>query len=229
MDISQTALNAESQYREAKTKFIFDPIQGLMCLEQKLPMSWHAFNQTPEFHEIPEFRAISDVRLYFVSSNLTFWSLYRYKPYMEPQNWLPPFKAQAMIIGSQHFTTFDGRHLDFVGPCTYLLARDFVRDTFTILVKYDLQSDRITHKIIILIGKNAIELDLFNDTIKIASEHSPWTTSNLQLPIELDNGTTYVYQAENVITVERKQNQLRLECNLKIRPVHPGIIRVVLR
>lgn len=215
MDISQTALNAESQYREAKTKFIFDPNQGLMCLEQKLPMSWHAFNQTPEFHEIPEFRAISDVKLYFVSSNLTFWSLYRYKPYMEPQNWLPPFKAQAMIVGSQHFTTFDGRHLDFVGPCTYLLARDFVRDTFTILVKYDLQSDRITHKIIILIGKNAIELDLFNDTIKIASEHSPWTTSNLQLPIELENGTTYVYQAENVITVERKQNQLRLECNLK--------------
>lgn len=95
MDISLSALQAENRYREAKTKFIFDPNQGLMCLEQKLPMSWHAFNQTPEFHEIPEFRAVSDVRWYFASSNVTFWSLYRYKPYMEPINWLPPFKGNT--------------------------------------------------------------------------------------------------------------------------------------
>ncbi|KZC12617.1 Vitellogenin, partial [Dufourea novaeangliae] len=215
MDISQTALQAESRYREAKTKFIFDPHIGLMCLEQKLPMSWHAFNQTPEFNEIPEFRAITDMRSYFVSSNVTFWSLYRYKPFIEPLNWLPPFRAQAMIIGSRHFTTFDGRHLDFVGPCTYLLARDFVRNTFTILIKYDLKPDRVTHKIIILIGKDAVELDIFDNSIKIVSEHSPASLTNLELPIELENGTTYIYQAENVITVERRPNQLRLECNLK--------------
>ncbi|XP_076235875.1 apolipoprotein lipid transfer particle [Calliopsis andreniformis] len=215
MDVSQTALQAENRYREAKTKFIFDPNQGLMCLEQKLPMSWHAFNQTPEFHEIPEFKAISEMKSYFVSSNVTFWSLYRYRSYMEPLNWLPPFKAQAMIIGLQHFTTFDGQHLNFIGPCTYLLARDFVRDTFTILIKYDLRPDHLTHKIIILIGQNAIELNLFDDSLKIISKQSPNTISNLQLPIEMENGTTYIYQTENVITVERKQNQLRLECNLK--------------
>lgn len=215
MDISQSALQAESQYREAKTKFIFDPNRGLMCLEQKLPMSWHAFNQTPEFHEIPEFRAISDMRSYFISSNVTFWSLYRYKAYMEPLNWLPPFRATAMIIGSQHFVTFDGRHLDFVGPCTYLLARDFVHNTFTIFIKYDLQPDRVKHKIVILIGKDAIELDIFDNTIQIVSERSPTTLTNLKLPIELELGDMYVYQAENIITVERKNNQLRLECNLK--------------
>jgi len=94
MDISQTALQAESRYREAKTMFIFDPNQGLMCLEQKLPMSWHAFNQTPEFQEIPEIRAITDIKTYFVTSNTTFWSLYyQYKPYSELSNWLPPFKG----------------------------------------------------------------------------------------------------------------------------------------
>lgn len=68
-----------------------------------------------------------------------------------------------MIIGSQDFVTFDGRHVTFAKPGTYLLARDFVRDTFTILIKYDLQSDQVTHKIIILIGKNAIELNIFDD------------------------------------------------------------------
>lgn len=215
MDISQTALQAESRYREAKTMFIFDPNEGLMCLEQKLPMSWHAFNQTPEFHEIPEIRAIADVKTYFVTSNTTFWSLYyQYKPYSELSNWLPPFKAQAMIIGSQHYITFDGRYFEFAGNCTYLLAKDFVRDTFAVLVKYDQQEEEITHKIIVLIGSNAIELDLFNDTMKLLSQKSANVTSNLRLPIELDDAT-YVYQVENVVMVERKHNQFRLECNFK--------------
>lgn len=37
------------RYREAKTKFIFDPESGNVEWEQKLPMSWHAFNETPKF------------------------------------------------------------------------------------------------------------------------------------------------------------------------------------
>ncbi|XP_014467442.1 PREDICTED: uncharacterized protein LOC106740686 [Dinoponera quadriceps] len=214
MDISQTALQAESRYREAKTMFIFDPNQGLICLEQKLPMSWHAFNQTPEFHEIPELRAIADLKTYFVTSNTTFWGLYyQYKPYSDLSNWLPPFKAQAMIIGSQHYVTFDGRYFDFAGSCTYLLAKDFVHDTFAVLVKYN-QGEEIIHQIVVLIGNNAIELDLFNDTIKVISQEAG-TTSNLQLPVDLDHGTTYVYQEENMVTVERKNKQFRLECNLK--------------
>lgn len=106
MDISQTALQAESRYREAKTMFIFDPNQGLMCLEQKLPMSWHAFNQTPEFQEIPEVRAITDLKMYFVTSNTTFWSLYyQYKPYSELSNWLPPFKGSFFLICRENLTT----------------------------------------------------------------------------------------------------------------------------
>ncbi|KAK2581438.1 hypothetical protein KPH14_005113 [Odynerus spinipes] len=216
IDISQTALQAESRYREAKTKFLFDPNQGLMCLEQKLPMSWHAFNQTPEFQEIPEYRAIADMGSYFVTSNTTFWSLYyQYKPYTEPSNWLPPFKAQAMIIGPRYFKTFDGLHFDLVGSCTYLLARDFVRNTFAILIKYNQESNKVTHKIIVLIGKNEIEIDIFNNMVKLNSNTSLDSSGSLPLPIQLDNGSTYVYQRENIVTIERKRDQLRLECNLK--------------
>ena len=52
-------------------------------------------------------------------------------------------------------------------------------------------------------------------SIKLASEKSAGEANDLVLPIQLENGTTYVYQAENVVTVERRQNQFRLECNLK--------------
>lgn len=42
-------MNLLCRYREAKTKFIFEPKTGIMHWEQKLPMSWHAFNETPKF------------------------------------------------------------------------------------------------------------------------------------------------------------------------------------
>ncbi|XP_060537065.1 uncharacterized protein LOC132708634 isoform X2 [Cylas formicarius] len=43
------ALEFENRQREAKTKFVYDPNEGVMLMEQKLPMSWHAFNETPKF------------------------------------------------------------------------------------------------------------------------------------------------------------------------------------
>lgn len=50
--------------------------------------------------------------------------------------------------------------------------------------------------------------------MKLISQKSADITSNLQLPFELDSDT-YVYKLENVVMVERKHNQFRLECNLK--------------
>ncbi|XP_058800590.1 uncharacterized protein LOC131669586 [Phymastichus coffea] len=211
MDISQTALQAESRYREAKTKFIYDPNNGLMCLEQKLPMSWHAFNQTPEFQEIPEYRAIRDTGSYFAASNTTFWTLYyQFKPFTEPSNWLPPFRAQAMIVGSNHFRTFDGYHFDFAGNCTYLMARDFVHDHFAVLIKYDSASPILRHKIIVLVGNHAIELDVFQNSVRLLGEKQ-----TPQLPLELDQGRVFVYQEDSIVSVERADRQFRLECNLK--------------
>lgn len=40
------------RYREAKTKFVYDPNTGIIYFEQKLPISWHAFNETPELKVI---------------------------------------------------------------------------------------------------------------------------------------------------------------------------------
>lgn len=92
--IAQTALQTDDKYREAKTKFIFDPDIGIMELEQKLPMSWHAFNETPIFEEIGEYKTILDVQQFFNGNNLSLWSMfYEYKPYLDANAWLPPFKG----------------------------------------------------------------------------------------------------------------------------------------
>ncbi|XP_011308401.1 uncharacterized protein Apoltp isoform X2 [Fopius arisanus] len=214
MDVSQSALQAESKYREAKTKFIFDPNIGLMCLEQKLPVSWHAFNQTPEFQEIPEYRAIIDLRDYFTTSNATFWTLYyRFRPYTDPYNLLPPFKAQAMIVGHQHYVTFDNHHYDFVGNGSYLLATDFVASEFAVIICYDTiaeSNSTMKHKIIVLCGPQEIEINVFDDTVLVRNSND-----SLRLPMELDNAMGFVHQKESIVTIELKNGLFNLKCNLK--------------
>lgn len=68
-----------------------------------------------------------------------------------------------MIVGSQYYVTFDGHFIQFAGNCTYLLARDFLRDEFAVLVRYNQDDKTIHHQIIVLIGKNPIIVDLFED------------------------------------------------------------------
>jgi len=46
---SQTVLEAGGRHQNAKTKFVFDADKGIISLEQKLPMPWAAFNETPDF------------------------------------------------------------------------------------------------------------------------------------------------------------------------------------
>lgn len=143
---AQTALQAENQYREAKTKFIFDPDRGILELEQKLPMSWHAFNETPKFDEIPEYKFITDVQDFFSGSNTTLWTMYyAMKPYTDTKMWLPPFKANSLLVGSRHYMSFDKRFVSMElrnhridsesNKCTYVLAHDFYNKTFTLLLE----------------------------------------------------------------------------------------------
>lgn len=148
LHMAQTALEADSRYREAKTKFVFDPEAGLIDLEQKLPMSWHSFNSTPLFEEIPEFKMVGNVQSFFASSNFSIWSLYyEYKRYMDPDTWLPPFKSQSMVIGSRHYLSFDN-HLVALNvkygviqenkkpdQCSYLLATDWYERNFTLTLE----------------------------------------------------------------------------------------------
>lgn len=144
----QTALEAESKHREAKTKFIFDPDIGIMDLEQKLPMSWHAFNETPQFNEVPEYQLVLKVQNYFAASNFSLWNfVYEIHQAMDISTWLPPYSSHAVLVGSRHFITFDGNFVSLglnyhlidetrkEQECSYLLSRDFLDRNFTLLLE----------------------------------------------------------------------------------------------
>lgn len=152
--MAQTALQADSRYREAKTKFVFDPDAGIIDLEQKLPMSWHSFNSTPLFEEIPEFKLVGSVQNAFAGTNFSVWSIYyEYKRYMDPDTWLPPFKSQSMVIGSRHYLSFDNHLVGLNAKygvieanrkpdqCSYLLATDWYEQNFTLTLEPTVSED----------------------------------------------------------------------------------------
>lgn len=63
--------------------------------------------------------------------------------------------------------TFDGEQFEFSGHCTYLLAHDFVRNEFAILVKYDIETNGtdslVSHKIIVLDKHLTVEINVFDN------------------------------------------------------------------
>ena len=61
---------------------------------------------------------------YDITSNMSIASL------------MPPFSATGMVIGKQHYITFDKKFYNFAGECSYLLASDFLNNKFSVYVTY---------------------------------------------------------------------------------------------
>lgn len=225
--ITQNALETDDRYREAKTKFIFDPDEGVIELEQKLPMSWHAFNETPRIEEIPEYRMLNDIQAFFTEKrNTSFTSFYyELKPYMELRNFLPPFKAHALIVGSQHFITFDGNFVSIpkecyhetnqsLNPntqCSYLLANDYVNEDFSLILKPSLVQKSgktfLTKKLLLITDQQTVEIDTGSANEKIKIGNNPTTS----LPTAF--GDVLIHLDANIVTVESRKGFI-LKCNL---------------
>lgn len=65
-----------------------------------------------------------------------------------------------MIIGGKHFVTFDQQYYTLRGHCSFLLAKDFVKEEFSLVLKYD---SRGHHTIFLLFDEHTVEIDLEND------------------------------------------------------------------
>lgn len=205
-EMKRNALEVDNKYREAKTLFVFEPSEGVMYLEQKLPMSWHAFNETPNFEEISEYKYVRDLQSYFSTSKVTFsYFYYNYKPLADPTDWLPPFQAQALIAGAKYYVTFDRTYYDFRGACTYLLASDFVDRNFSVAVSYH-RGGPSPYEILVLVDGTVVHVDPFSDAVHYGAEEET------RLPVQI--GNVFLYQEADVLVLENL-NGFRLQCNFK--------------
>ncbi|CAH1394070.1 unnamed protein product [Nezara viridula] len=202
-DYSHTALENELINHGARTKFVFEPDRGKIILEQKLPMPWHAFNETPNYEEIMEYKILKKVQRFISPSNNSFWTYYyKLAPLLEPSKWFPPFSGQAIIISGVHFVTFDGNHVETFDDCSYLLARDFVQNTFSLVLKHE-----FSNNILILITKDAvINVNLQKQIVSLENRDSFF------LPLQI--GDTFIYAEEGIVTIQNK-NGIKLHCNFK--------------
>ncbi|XP_034669576.1 uncharacterized protein LOC117902369 [Drosophila subobscura] len=212
---AMNALETADMYREAKTKFVFDPEVGIIDLEQKLPMSWHAFNETPKFEEIPEYQMLSKVQSFFSETNSSIvMKLYNMRAHLDPKTWLPPYYSRALLIDSRHYMTFDQRYvglnLDFdalANPqCSYLLAHDFFKRNFTLLLEPSSQSQGLTRKLSFIANGQLIEIDLATDHISVNGNPQPI------LPLKL--GAVNIHRELDVLSIT-SDTQFSLHCNVQ--------------
>lgn len=219
----ETALQVDDKYREAKTRFIFDPDAGLIQLEQKLPMTWHAFNETPKFYEISEYKMLTGVQSLFDGYEFSILGIYQEcMEYLDPHTWLPPFKTRALFIGSRHYITFDKRFVsldlkyeyitDVQKPnqCSYLLAHDNIDGNFTLVLEPSIvhHQNRLlaTRKFALMTENKIIDIDLVGSAIRISRD---LTTA---LPMQI--GDTLFYQEAGVLTIESSKG-FKMNCNLQ--------------
>ncbi|KAG1652941.1 Apolipophorin [Nymphon striatum] len=129
----------------------------------------------------------------------SYWdTYYQMKPHTNPRKWIPPFDSTATLIGSQHYLTFDKKHYDFVGTCSYILAKDFKDENLTVIAHYG-KDRRIS--LTVIVGKN--QIDISNDfKVHVNKKES-------DLPISMPQVT--VSRKSNTVTVSSHRN--KIECD----------------
>jgi len=122
--------------------------------------------------------------------------------------WAPPFRAQAMLIGGQHFVTFDRKFYDFAGPeCSYLLARDLKDGNFTVSAKYKGvdESGRVRKSLVVSLNQNHIEIDTELQQVKLDG-------SIMELPLFLGPASV-MRKGENIIVDDKRG--IIVDCQLQ--------------
>ncbi|XP_041972420.1 uncharacterized protein LOC121728328 [Aricia agestis] len=205
-DLAKTALQYEEIHRTPKTNFIFDPRKGEILLEQKLPMSWHAFNQTPDFSEVSEYRAVRDTLDQWLTSNRSIWAYYyEIRPYLDLNNVIPPFDGIAIVTAGGTLVTFDKEVITVTQAGTYLLTRAANHDNFTALLD---AAEPGRYNVLLLSRSHLISIDLYKQQVTLDR------SVPLNLPAAVDG--LVVDRQGDTITVEGAAG-LAVECHLVFR------------
>lgn len=133
-------------------------------------------------------------------------TLYMYKPSSDINNWIPPFKSHATLTGPQHYMTFDHRFFEFAGDCSYLLARDFIGGTFSVIVNYDRPTRGQPVKKSLTVITDGRQIEVFPDA-KVTVDGT-----RVEMPIKVANMS--VMRNGNMIRVMDDLRGLDVMCDL---------------
>ncbi|XP_041062052.1 uncharacterized protein LOC121287955 [Carcharodon carcharias] len=151
---------------------------------------------------------VANITNYLVESKLikTLRSLYNINPIAEYYRLKhrimdSPFEHQALLIGNKHYVTFDGKMYDFASKCSFLLAKDFQRNTFTVLLNHE--SD----------GRNSLRVEMNRTIIDIyPGVKVEENCKASELPL-VKNGVT-IRKDLNEVKVSN-QNGVIVSCNMQ--------------
>lgn len=167
----------------------------------------------PRFRELPLLRGIAKARrnllremdysqIYFSIMN----AFATYQP-LRLRTIVPPFGSHAFIAGTQHYMTFDGRHYDFAGECSYLLVSDFFRNDFSVVVNYESVkgSSKVTRK----------SLTILSDGRKVEVDSSSFrvTVNGRKIEMPLSYEGTHIWRDGQRVLVSNERGY-RIDCNL---------------
>jgi hypothetical protein len=126
---------------------------------------------------------------------------------------LPPFKAQAMILFGRQYLTFDGEVYNFDGSssCSYLLARDFKDDRFSIVANYqggqlDPKTNRPSYSLLVVLDDEET-VELFPSSLTVKKNGKP-----AQFPLYLNDSQTIVAAKQEYIVLKSLKNGLKIKC-----------------
>ncbi|XP_028030625.1 uncharacterized protein LOC114243361 [Bombyx mandarina] len=210
-DLAKTALQYEELHRTPKTNFIFDPRVGEIVLEQKLPMSWHAFNSSPDFTEISEYKTVRDFFDEWLTTNKSIWSYYyEIRPYMDLNNLMPPFPGIAMMTEQGALVTYDKQVFTVSERGVFLLTKDYRRDNFTVLMA---SNDRGTYDLVLVTRTKLVYIDLSKEQVTVSD-------TVLSLPASVE-GLVIDRQMETLSV--RGDSGLDVQCNLRFKSCKLGV------
>eukprot|EP00058_Branchiostoma_floridae_P005945 XP_002591433.1 hypothetical protein BRAFLDRAFT_119260 [Branchiostoma floridae] len=129
-------------------------VQGRIAADLHLPFKWHSFESMPKPYAQMVDMWENQIK---PMQNYSIWdTVYRYKP--SSSNMVPPFMADALISGKQHFLTFDKKHFEFGGDCSYVLARDMIDGNFSVVLNYHSGSSLQKKSLVVVIDEKTYEI-----------------------------------------------------------------------
>lgn len=114
--------------------------------------------------------------------------------------------GHASWTGKQHFMTFDRHFFEFAGECSYLLMRDFINGTFTVIVNYDRTVRGQPAKKSLTIISGSRQLEVFPDG-KVTVDGS-----RVEMPVKMSNTT--VTRTGHMIRVADEWRRVTVTCDL---------------